>query len=95
MVKLSRNTEFSIQYNDTIIALAVRVPSAVDVEELLSRKFTNIELFRTYVEFIYDKDGNISAEDFLNLPGSFSVMIKTADFILNNVIEKEFFTIEE
>lgn len=86
MIQLQKNTEISIPFSGSDISAVIRIPSALEAEDILLAKFDHLTLFNRFVSSIScseisEFDG-ISTEKMLQYPGSRSLVLKVAEYLM-------------
>lgn len=82
MTNLMKNQKFKIPFCGTDVEVSIRIPSAVESEEIIMNEMKYSEIFAKFVESVncpgISDFSNIKPSDVLALPGTYSLVQKTA-----------------
>lgn len=82
MTNLMKNQKFKIPFCGTDVEVSIRIPSAVESEEIIEKSMKPSEIFGRFVVSINCPGiadfSNIQPSDVLSLPGTYSLVQKTS-----------------
>lgn len=95
MIQLQKNIEIIIPFSGSDINAVIRIPSALEAEDILLAKYDNIGLFSSFVSSCSCPDitgsGGISAAEMLEYPGSRAVVLKVAEHLMEIASDSEYY----
>lgn len=95
MIELQKNTEITISFSGSDISTVIRIPSALEAEDILLEKYDSITLFSRFVSSFSCPDfhgiDGMTAEDMLNYPGSRALVLKVAEYIIQTASIREYY----
>lgn len=95
MIYLQRNTEIVIPFSGTDINTVIRIPSALEAEDILHDKFDQMTLFSKFVSscsFSHkSRTSVLSPSEVVNYPGSREIVLKAAAYIMQIATVSEYY----